>query len=229
MSDKPSDVTLDSPWEVRYIPLRYDTPSEKKFAIQKNDARRYTHMAVGPEEKNIVESLISLGSLWDWACTKLCTDRCMFRGCNVNEEAFLDDTMTGILKMIVQGMSKRFQQYNDRHTDSSPYLAAPVSQQYFEPAPYDEYDLTLVKFPLKGWQSRRNFRKARMSCGDDEREGTRYRYYGFRMVLGGLALDVGSIIKAVSDNSLDVEQPQRLNRRSPLRYRASVVADNLTS
>lgn len=109
-------------------------------------------------------------------------------------ETELDAAIKGSLQTSLCAMSAEVQADFKKwqmETHPNARYSTPSMRHKFVPAPYD---LTVMRFPVDGWQS--NPSRTRRGSSDQALRMTKYRYYGFRMVLGTEALDVGPVIKA---------------------------------
>ncbi|KAJ9100331.1 hypothetical protein QFC20_005463 [Naganishia adeliensis] len=215
--------------EVRYIPLKYTTPSEKRYGIRKDaSGRRAKATAAGAADRRARESLMSLRILWHWALQHVIEESTSDERRLENEDA-LDSAIKRRLEDLLGGMSDEVQanlkQWQEERRLNEGYSQPPISRKR-EPSPYD---LTVIRFPVDGWQPDSDVGNR----GSEFRvppHTTKYRYYGFRMTLGDCTVDVGSVIKAITvDCRYDTEcpQPGRRPRWRWLRDRAAVIKESL--
>lgn len=210
---------------VRYVPLIYTTPSQKRYQSCRNPFVRWVSGGTDAADYNVTESLRSLSILWDWALQHVMEGSISNRGRPDNEEA-LDVAIHQGLENLLDGMSDKsrddLERWQAQRRLNEGYAPPPIWRTHERPP----YDIAVIKFPLDGWQE---------SVKGDHRSGLapqmmKYRYYGFRMTLDRVALDVGSIVKAIACDdgpSAEWAQSGRNSKYRWMRDRATVIDEEL--
>lgn len=200
--------------EVRFVPLVYTTPSQKRYGIHHNRFGRSAHAAAQAKEDS-KESLTSLGQLWDWTLQHV-IDRSISTDSRPKDEAEFADAIQDGLRHLLDGMTQLetpsvLEQWQDgrRLYRGIDRLETPKRDQGAA------FDVTVVRFPLDSWKS--NMGDKPGQSGNEVRYAIKYRYFGFRMRLGTKALDVGSIIKMTYEFQAAV-QDTSANRKSIRRW-----------